>query len=93
MSGTSDFKIRAPVLQRAPETLGRHGAVERKKAMVDMAQFWEPEINDFRRDRGVITVVTMFSEFWMIISGSISGDSGHRWDPLVGFSEPTHDCR
>ena len=34
-----------------------------------------------------------FSEFWMIISGSISGDSGHRWDPLVGFSEPTHDCR
>lgn len=47
MSGTSDFKIRAPVLQRraeadarAPETpeTRRHCAVARKKAMVDMAQ-------------------------------------------------------
>jgi hypothetical protein len=51
MSGTSDFKIRAPVLQRraeadapqkTPETR-RHCAVARKKAMVDIAQLEPPK--------------------------------------------------
>ena len=83
MSGTSDFKIRAPELQRraeadarAPETpeTRRHGAVARKKAMVDMAQL-EPQKKSCGMQ--VIVMVTICSlEFGRIIDHLYRFQSG-----------------